>query len=139
MFLKVQNQHDNWVIFDKITNLEFSNRPVTVKGPRELEVLESSVGPNNNRASHISPGSSYNYANELVSSQDSTEVAWAKFVQEGVQHVVLFTKPAYLCNENGDTVDKLSVGRIAGPKRGFYNDASMQSNPPEFLSRGRAR
>lgn len=96
MLLKISDGNDGWVLFDKVQRVHLvASKGTSVATPAELAKLGGSD------------------ALTLVSrdcfKKGQVLIGTFEFEREGITRKALFTNVVYVCNDKGDTLDRLSV------------------------------
>lgn len=100
MLLKVSDGDGGWVLLDNVDKAHLTARVHTIKNQKELEALG---GPN-----------ALNLVSKDAFKESSINVGIIEFVRNGTTRQALFTNIVYVCNDKGDTLDKLNVDRSGG-------------------------
>ena len=110
MILKVGDGSGGWILFGPVDKIHIISKPVIIKTREELDALESPEGFE--RIVLVS--------NERLGSVNGEpfSVGRLSFERENDKLFLLFSDIAYICNDNGDTVEAVSANRNSNHKRG---------------------
>jgi hypothetical protein len=103
MLLKVSDGDGGWVLLDNVEHAHLTAKVHTVKHQNELEAIGG-------------PGALNLISKEALASGTNITVGVIEFVRNGTSRKALFTNIVYVCNDKGDTLDKLLVNRHQGGK-----------------------
>jgi hypothetical protein len=101
MLLKVSDGDGGWVLLDNVDHAHLTAKSYTVKNPNELEAIG---GPN---ALNL-------ISKDALAKSTGITVGVIEFIRNGTSRKALFTNIVYVCNDKGDTLDKLHVDRQGG-------------------------
>lgn len=103
MLVKIKSENGRWILFDNAEQVEFDTASRLITSREEL----TKIGPDDGGASvtFILPGLNKNEIS--VDCPLYVSVIW--FLRNQKSHVVVFNTLAYLCNDSGKTVEKVSV------------------------------
>jgi hypothetical protein len=105
MLLKVNDGNGGWHLFDKVDQCHF--------------VASHSVGKREDMSRLDDPESpAVNLiARECFSKGASVDVGVIEFYRGSLKQRVLFASSAYVCNDRGDTLERINVGHQKGRSR----------------------
>jgi hypothetical protein len=98
MLLKVSDGDGGWVLLDNVDHAHLTAKVHAVNHSNELEVIGGAGALNLISKEALAKGTSIN-------------VGVIEFVRNGTTRKALFTNIVYVCNDKGDTLDKLHVDR----------------------------
>lgn len=101
MLLKVSDGDGGWVLLDNVEHAHLSAKVHPVKHPNELEAIGG-------------PGALNLISRDALAKSTGINVGVIEFVRNGTSRKALFTDIVYVCNDKGDTLDKLNVNRSGG-------------------------
>lgn len=105
MLLKVSDGDGGWVLIDNVEQPHLLSVRHTVRNPTELDKLGKE-------------GTLNLISKECFAGPDvSVNVGIVEFVRKGESRKLLFTDIVYICTDNGDTIDKMSVFRKTERRR----------------------
>lgn len=101
MLLKISNGNGGFRVFDKVEEYDYNPRTRTLKKPEDI----NTIFPASQNIRSLVPLSAFQ-------DSQSVEVGIIEFVKSsGFSLHVIFIGSAYICNDQGDTLDKITVGR----------------------------
>ncbi len=103
MIVKVQGETGNWILFDNAEKVEFSTTPRKFHSIEEIDA----VGVDE-EASHV------HYiltepCHEGMDFENPVEAAIISFTQNHKKHIIIFNTVAYLCNDQGKTIERVII------------------------------
>jgi len=105
MLLKVSDGDGGWTLFDAVDKVHLLARVATVSNADELNSLKGD------------DDTIVLVTREALRKAGTVNVGTIVFERQGTTRKALFTNIAYVCNDRGDTLDRLSVDRRVEKKR----------------------
>ncbi len=110
MILKVGDGDGGWILFGPVDKIHILPEPVLIQKREDLDSLESPEG--HERIVLVS-----NKRLNSVNGKDLS-VGLLSFEREDDKMFLLFSEIAYICNDNGDTIEAVSANRKPNHKQG---------------------
>lgn len=104
MLLKVSDGNGGWVLIDNVDQAHLLPKNYSVINQTELVTLEGIDALNL-------------ISKECFIVKDHVLVGVIEFIRNGATRRILFTNVVYVCNDRGDTLDRLTV-ELNRPKKG---------------------
>ncbi len=101
MLLKISDGVHGWTLFDQVGSVHLNSMRCRVKSSKELEDIE--ISEDMRRIILISD-ECFPLKNE-----HSLDIGILEFERGGTKFAALYTNVAYICDNNGTTVEKVSV------------------------------
>ena len=105
MFLKVSNGNGEWILFDNVDRIDFGITKKSILNREELEIYD--------KEGHINLISKSCFPRETP-----LDIGFIEFHRNGVLLTALFTSVAYVLNNSGDTIEKISALNLKERKNG---------------------
>lgn len=104
MLLKVSDGDGGWILFDKVDQAHLVSKGCAVNNSNELQKLGGSDALNL-------------VSKECFQHNESIPVGIIEFVRDGISRKALFTGIIYVCNDQGDTLDRHSAENRSAKRR----------------------
>ena len=103
MIIKVQGETGKWILFDNAEKVEFNTTPRKFHSIEEIDAV--GVEEEASQVYYILTEPSH----EEMNFTNPVEAAIISFVQNHKKHVILFNTVAYLCNDQGKTIERVII------------------------------
>ena len=101
MLLKISDGVSGWTLFDQVDSVHLNSMRCGIKDRKELEDIK--ISEDLQRIILISTECF------PLKNDNSLDVGILEFEREGTKFAALYTNVAYICDNNGTTVEKVSV------------------------------
>ena len=102
MLVKVKDTDSKWVLFDNVEQLELDHSPVSVASFNDLLSIDPQDGTT--QFYYILSG----VTEKEVDDRKGMDFISLRFMRQRIPHIVVFNRLAYICNDQGRTIEKAS-------------------------------
>jgi len=103
MIVKVQGETGKWILFDNAEKVEFNTTPRKFRSIEEIDAV--GVEEDASDVFYILTEPSH----EEMNFTNPVEAAIISFVKNHRKYVILFNTVAYLCNDQGKTIERVII------------------------------
>ena len=103
MIVKVQGETGNWILFDNAEKVEFNTTPRKFYSIEEIDAV--SIEEEASQVYFVLTKPHH----EAMDFENPVEAAIISFTQNHKKSVIIFNTVAYLCNDQGKTIERVII------------------------------